>query len=381
VFELSRSAVKRFDREYIVIGLRHRVEAEGHRSGDERDPRRVEVEAIPSDVAYRPRLVTPRPTTDGVETATVTGPAGKDFLVDEFGRVKVRFHWDRSPDAPGKTSCWMRVSHPSAGEGFGHVTLPRIGQEVVVDFLDGDPDRPIITGRVYNGQKKHTYPLSANETRSLWRSQTVGSSGDYGGAEKAPPATPGFNEIRFEDKGGKEELYVHAQREMVTDVLLDDKLTVQRDRKTRIGRDRTTEIKRHEKVTIEDGDETHTVKSGKRTTSIQQNETLTVEQGDMDTKVKMGNVKTEVSMGNVDGKVGMGNVTLKVDLGKVEIEAMQSITLKVGQSSVVIDQMGVTVKGLMVKSEAQIQNQTKGLMVQVEGSAMTTVKGGIVMIN
>lgn len=210
LFKLSNAAVGRYNREYLITGVRHRIEAEAHRTGEVREPRRVEIEAIPSDTLFRPPLLTPRPSADGPETATVTGPSGEVIYVDEHGRVKVRFHWDRSPDDPGKTSCWMRVSHHSAGEGFGNVVLPRVGQEVVVDFLDGDPDRPIITGRVYNAQRKHTYGLPTDKTRSLWRSQTVGDAGSYSGAEKEPPAGKGFNEIRFEDKGGSEEIYVHA---------------------------------------------------------------------------------------------------------------------------------------------------------------------------
>jgi type VI secretion system secreted protein VgrG len=381
LFKLSHAVIGRYNREYLITGVRHMVEAEAHRSGEVREPRRVEIEAIPSDTLYRPALVTPRPSADGPETATVTGPSGEVIYVDEHGRVKVRFHWDRSPDDPGKTSCWMRVSHHSAGEGFGNVVLPRVGQEVVVDFLDGDPDRPIITGRVYNAQRKHTYGLPADKTRSLWRSQTVGEAGAYSGAEKQPPSGKGFNEIRLEDKGGKEEIYIHAQREMVTDVLLDQTLTVQRDRKTRIGRDRTTAIKHDEKLTVETGDETHEVSKGKRTTTIQQDEALTVNMGNQKTTVSKGNVTTTVSMGNMDTQVKMGNYTLKTSLGAVTVEAMQSITLKVGASSVVIDQTGVTVKGMMVTSEAQVIQKVKGTMTQIEGAAMTTVKGGIVMIN
>ena len=381
VFKLSNAAIGRYNREYLITGVRHIVEAEAHRSGEVREPRRVEIEAIPSDTVFHPSLVTPRPAADGPETATVTGPAGEVIYVDEYGRVKVRFHWDRSPDDPGKTSCWMRVSHHSAGEGFGNVVLPRVGQEVVVDFLDGDPDRPIITGRVYNAQRKHTYGLPADKTRSLWRSQTVGEAGAYSGAETQPPAGKGFNEIRFEDKGGKEEVYVHAQREMVTEVLLDDSLTVQRDRKTRIGRDRATAIKHNEILTVETGDEIHEVSQGKRTTTIQQDDALTVKMGNLKTTVSQGNLATTVSMGNMDTQVKMGSYTVKTSLGAVTIEAMQSITLKVGQSSVVIDQMGVTVKGMMVSSEAQVLQKVKGTMTQIEGSAMTTVKGAIVMIN
>ncbi len=372
LFSLAQAPVDRYNREYLITGLRYHVEVEGHRSGEVRASRGVDVEAIPSDTLFRPPLRAPKPYARGPETATVTGPSGEVIYVDEHGRVKVRFHWDRSRDDPGKTSCWMRVSHHSAGEGFGHVVLPRVGQEVVIDFLDGDPDRPLITGRIYNAQRKHTYGLPAEKTRSLWRSQTVGEAGSYSGAEKQPPSGKGFNEIRFEDKGGSEELYVHAQRDRVTDVLLDDKLTVQRDRTDRIGRDRKVAIKHDETLSVETGDETHEVKQGKRETTVQKDDVLTV---------KMGNLKTTVSQGNADTQVKMGNYLVKTSLGAVTIEAMQSITLKVGANSIVIDQKGVTIKGMMVTSEAQVLSKTKGTMVQVEGAAMTTVKGAIVMIN
>jgi type VI secretion system secreted protein VgrG len=372
LFTLSHASVERFNREYLITGLRHVVTAEAHRSGEDREPRRVAIEAVASDTLYRPPLLAPKPYATGPETATVTGPTGEVIYVDEYGRVKVRFHWDRSPDDPGKTSCWMRVSHHAAGDGFGNVDLPRVGQEVIIDFLDGDPDRPIITGRVYNGQRKHAYGLPDDKTRSLWRSQTVGNSGDYSGAEEQPPSGKGFNEIRFEDMGGREEVYVHAQRTMLTEVQLDDSLVVQRDRKTRVGRDRTTNIKHDENLTVEEGDETHEVSQGKRTTTVQQNDALTV---------KMGNKTTEVSQGDMDTQVKMGNYTLKTSLGAVTIEAMQSITLKVGQNSVVIDQTGVTVKGLMITSEAQTVHSIKGLTTQISGDAMTMVKGGVVMIN
>ena len=355
LFTLTEAAVDRFNQEYLIIGVNHFIEAESHRSGDDRQARRVNVVAIPSSTLFRPPLVTPKPISNGVETATVTGPAGEVVYVDQWGRVKVRFHWDRSPDQPGKTSCWMRVSHHSAGEGFGNVDLPRVGQEVIVDFLNGDPDHPIITGRVYNGGRKHTYDLPAQKTRSLWRTQTIGQSGDYSGAEKPPPKnSKGFNEIRLEDKGGSEEIYIHAQREMVRDVMLDDTLTVQRDRKTRVGRDRVTAIKQHETVTVETGDETHEVSKGKRTTTIEKDDAATVRSG---------------------------NYSLKVDKGAVTIEAMQSITLKVGSSTVVIDPSSITLKAMTITGEAQVLHQAKGAMAEVTGSAMTTVKGGIVKIN
>lgn len=355
LFTLTEAGVDRFNQEYLIIGLKHVVEAESHRSGDDRQPRRVSVVAIPSATLYRPALVAQKPISSGVETATVTGPAGEVIYVDKWGRVKVRFHWDRSPDQPGKTSCWMRVAHHAAGEGFGNVDLPRVGQEVIVDFLNGDPDRPIITGRVYNGQRKHAYDLPAQKTRSLWRTQTVGQSGDYGGAEKTPPPnSKGFNEIRLEDKGGSEEIYIHAQRAMVRDVLLDDTLTVQRDRGTRIGRDRSTAVKRHETTTIETGNETREVSKGKRTTTIEMDDATTVRSG---------------------------NYTVTVDKGSVTIEAKQKITLKVGKSTIVMDPSSITLDSLMITSKATAQNKVTSPNTEIEGTAMTTIKGGIVKIN
>ena len=355
LFTLTEAGVDRFNQEYLIIGLNHVVEAESHRSGDDRQARRVNVVAIPSDTLFRPPLVAEKPISSGVETATVTGPAGEVVYVDEWGRVKVRFHWDRSPDQPGKTSCWMRVSHHAAGEGFGNVDLPRVGQEVIVDFLNGDPDRPIITGRVYNGQRKHAYDLPAQKTRSLWRTQTIGRPGDYAGAEKSPPPNSlGFNEIRLEDKGGAEEIYIHAQREMVRDVLLDDTLTVQRDRATRVGRDRKTAVKRHETTTVETGDETHEVSKGKRTTTIELDDGTTVRSG---------------------------NYSVKVDKGTVTIDAKQSITLKVGSSTIVMTPSSITLSAQTITSHARGINSVSAPNVEVHGDAMTTITGGVVKIN
>jgi type VI secretion system secreted protein VgrG len=363
LFSLTGSKIARFNQQYLITGLHYTVDAEEYRSGADSTPRRLALEAIPSDGGFRPAATTPPPLASGPETATVVGPDGQAIWVDDHGRVKVRFHWDRRPDDPGETSFWVRVSQGAAGDGFGMVNVPRVGQEVIIDFLQGDPDRPIIVGHVYDGSRKHPYQAKEHRTRTVWKTRTVGDPGDYAGAEAPPPSGPGFNEIRLEDKGGDEEVYVHAQRMMLTEVRLDDKLTVQRDRKTRVGRDRTTEIKHDESLIVEEGNETHKVRQGKRVSTVRLNDELTVEQGDQTTTVSQG------------------NVTLKASLGQITIEAMQSITLKVGQSSIVIDQTGVTVKGMMVTSEAQAIQKVKGSMTQVEGAAMTTVKGALVMIN
>jgi type VI secretion system secreted protein VgrG len=373
LFDLVKAEPGRFNAEYLIQGIRFLVDVEKYRTAAAGAARQVFVEAVPSSVSFRPPRVTPKPSADGPETATVAGPDGEVIYVDEHGRVKLVFHWDRRTDVePGDNSCWVRVSQNAAGAGFGAVDLPRVGQEVIVDFLNGDPDRPIVTGRVYNPRTFHPYKLSDNKTISTWRTQTVGEAGSYDGAETQPPSSKGFNEIRLEDKGGSEEIYVHAQRLRTTEVLLDDKLTVQRDRDARVGRDRTTAVKRNEKLTVETGDETHEVSQGKRTTTIEQDDALTVRTGDR---------KVTVSQGNLATTVALGNYTLKTEAGEVTVEAMQSITLKVGTSSIVIDQTGVTVKGVMITSEAEAIQKIKGAMTEVEGEGLTTVKGGLVMIN
>lgn len=155
---------------------------------------------IPHQVRFRPRRVAQKPTVHGSQTAIVVGPKGEEIYTDEHARVKVQFHWDREGKRDENSSCWIRVSQPWAGSGWGALSIPRVGHEVVVDFIEGDPDRPIITGSVYHGQNRPPYPLPDEKTKS-----TLKSDSSRGGG--------GFNEIRFEDKKGSEEIYVHAQKD------------------------------------------------------------------------------------------------------------------------------------------------------------------------
>ncbi|HME42128.1 MAG TPA: type VI secretion system tip protein VgrG [Syntrophorhabdales bacterium] len=155
---------------------------------------------IPYEVQYRPKRSTRKPLVMGSQTAMVVGPPGEEIYTDEYGRIKVQFHWDRLGKKDDKSSCWIRVSQVWAGPGWGAVIIPRIGHEVVVDFLEGDPDRPLVTGSVYNAINKPPYPLPDEKTKS-----TLKSDSSKGGG--------GFNEIRFEDKKGSEEIFVHGQKD------------------------------------------------------------------------------------------------------------------------------------------------------------------------
>lgn len=181
--------------------------------------------SVSAEPRFTPALKTTKPRVTGVESATVVGPAGQEIHTDEFGRVRLHFHWDRESKMNEDSSCWIHVSQPWGGTGFGGTNLPRIGQEVIVDFLSGDPDRPIIVGRVYTNLQKTPYSLPENKTQSGWKSNSS-------------PETGGFNELRFEDKAGEELLRMQAEKDL-------SKL-VKNNEDTKIGNDRTSQIGNNE---------------------------------------------------------------------------------------------------------------------------------------
>lgn len=185
---------------------------------------------------YRPPRITPKPLVHGAQTAVVVGPSGEEIHTDKYGRVKVQFHWDRYGKKDQDSSCWVRVAHPWAGKNWGMVAIPRMGHEVVVEFLEGDPDQPLIVGSVYNADNMPPYALPANATQTGIKSR----SSKEGGADN-------FNEIRFEDKKGSEEMYIHAEK--------DQNILVENDRTEDIGRDRTLKVGR-DKMEFVDRDKT-----------------------------------------------------------------------------------------------------------------------------
>jgi type VI secretion system secreted protein VgrG len=308
---------------------------------------------IPWALPYRPSRVTPVPSVRGVQTGTVVGPAGEEIFTDKYGRVKVQFHWDREGSDDVNSSCWVRVATYWAGAQWGAVHIPRIGQEVIVDYVEGDCNYPIIVGSVYNADMMPPWTLPEKKTVSGYKSRST----PHGAASN-------FNLLSFEDKMGSELVHFQAEKDLLSLVKNDETGEVGHDRVTKIKNDETQTVTNNETITVEKG-----------------NQTIELQQGNQSTTLKQGNQSTELSMGNQSTKIKMGNQETKLDLGKAETEAMQSIELKVGQSSIKIDQMGVTIKGMMIKIEAQIQCQVTATMTQVNGDAMTTVKGGIVMIN
>lgn len=352
----------RMNASYLIVSTHHSFVSERYRSASEEDfddeaglRDGVEFEAIPADTRFQAPLVTPRPVVQGLESAVITGPDGETIFTDEYGRVKVRFHWDRHGRPGERTTCWMRVSQTG---GLGNIILPRVGHEVLVDFLNGDPDRPLVVGRVFNRANMPIYDLPGNKTRALWRTKTYGETGPYPDTKALDTGKPGVNELRFEDKGGHEEVFLHAERDMNVRVRFDDSHHVGHnqdhmvgwDRKSFIGRDEDKKVDRHQYLAVTKNQDR---KIGQdRTAKITLSDTLDV------------------------------GTTRKLKAGQsVAYEANQEIAMTVGGSSIKIDQFGVTIKAPMVKIEAQTIVEVKGLMTQVNGSAMLVLKGGITMIN
>ncbi len=208
-----------------------------------------------ADLPYRPPMMTPRPTMQGVQSAVVVGPAGEEIYTDEFGRVRVQFHWDREGKLDDESSIWMRVSQGWAGGGYGMFTIPRVGHEVLVTFLDGDPDCPIIVGRVFNGLSTVPHKLPENKTVSTWKSDSS-------------PSTGGFNELRFDDAAGREMVYEQAER--------DRKRLVKNDEQCAVGGNRTRSVRRNESIGV-GGSRTQTVALNElRTTGVTRTEVVGV---------------------------------------------------------------------------------------------------------
>ena len=208
---------------------------------------------VPREVTYRPEQQTPRPKVRGVQTAVVTGPKGEEIYTDKHGRVKVQFHWDRLGKGDEKSSCWVRVNQVWTGQGWGFQWIPRVDQEVIVDFIEGDPDRPMVIGMAYHATNVPPYDLPGEKTKS-----TIKSNSSVGGG--------GSNEIRFEDKKDNEELYIHAQRDHLEEV--------GRNSDTKIGLNRTVTVEGKQDITVKGGNHTHSVTGGNKTVTISGDYTL-----------------------------------------------------------------------------------------------------------
>jgi type VI secretion system secreted protein VgrG len=284
---------------------------------------------ILSSVPYHPPRVTSKPFVQGPQPALVVGKSGEEIWVDNYGRVIVQFYWDRIGEKNENSSCWIRTSQPWAGENWGAMWIPRIGQEVLVSFLEGDPDRPIITGRVYNADQMPPYSLPQYQTRStfLSRSSKGGGSANY-------------NELRFEDLKGKEQIFMNAEKDM--------DLRVENDSREFIGANRHLIVTKNQQEKIQTDKHLHVI--GNHFEKIEKNMSLQVEGNQME-KVT-GNLSLSVT-GKLDEKsmayALKTDTTIHLNAGAVAvIEAAAGLTLKVGGSTIDVSPAGIFIKGPMV---------------------------------
>ena len=264
LFKLTNYPRDDQNREYLVVAASYQISQEsvesGHGGGGQYHSALTCIEA---SQPYRLLPVTVRPIVQGPQTAMVVGPKGEEIWTDQYGRVKVHFYWDRHDQSNENSSCWIRVSQYWAGKAWGAIHVPRIGQEVIVSFLEGDPDRPIITGRVYNAEQSVPYELPANATQSGIKSRS---------SKGGTPAN--FNEIRMEDKKGEEQLFIHAEKNQDIEVENDETHWVGHDRTKTIDNDETVHVK-HDRTETVDNNETITI-GVDRTEKVGNNETISI---------------------------------------------------------------------------------------------------------
>ncbi|KPX47540.1 putative type VI secretion system effector, VgrG family [Pseudomonas syringae pv. helianthi] len=269
------------DRQFLLV----LIDSEGHNNylNGQQASYRNTFSCVRKKIVFRPQLTTNRSVISGPHTAIVVGPPGEEIFTDELGRVKIQFHWDRKGEHNDKSSCWVRVAQSGASGGFGSIQIPRVGDEVVVVFLDGNPDRPLVMGSLYNSQNTPPWSLPANKTQSGFLTRSA--KGDGGTA----------NFFRFEDKAGAEQVIMHAERNMDTEIELD---------------------------------ETHDVGNNR--------------------KVTVGGTNTEIIQKDTVTNVQQGSFTLKVDNQFIQVDAKQYILLKVGDSSISITPDGIQIKGKVI---------------------------------
>jgi type VI secretion system secreted protein VgrG len=335
--------------------------------------------AIASKEQFRPPRLTPKPVVNGPQTAVVVGPGGEEIHTDEHGRIMVQFHWDRLGKKDENSSCWIRVGQTWASGTWGAMFIPRIGMEVIVDFLEGDPDRPIVTGCVYNGTNKPPYPLPANKTRS-----TIKSNSSKGGG--------GSNEMRFEDKKGEEEIYIHAQKDRNLVIEHDETKKVGNDRKkdiahdetTHVGHDRTETVDNNETITIHanrtetvDKDETITI-SGNRTETVQKEESITINGGRTENVAKNESITIGQSRTENVGK----DESITIGASRTEnVSKDESITIGGSRTESVSKDESVSISGARTLSIGKDDSISVGKTLSLTVSDEITITCGSASIN
>jgi type VI secretion system secreted protein VgrG len=333
-FTLEGHARQDMNGDYLLTEVTHsasisRTFSEGGEVGRE-ESYNNQITCIPISVPFRPQRLTPKPFVQGPQTAVVVGPSGEEIYSDKFSRVKIQFFWDRVGKKDENSSCWVRVSQPWAGKNWGAINVPRIGQEVIVEFLEGDPDRPIITGRVYNADQMPPYTLPDNQTRTTFMSRSTKNGG-----------SSNYNELRFEDKKGDEQIFMNAEKDMDLRVEHDSReyvgndrsLIVQNDQKEKIGGEQDIQIANDQNEKV-GGDASLNVTGNQ---NVQVGQTMSLQ---------VGQNLQEKSGQNYAHEAGM-EIHLKAGMNVV-IEAGLELTIMASGNFINIGPAGVAISGTLV---------------------------------
>lgn len=353
-FKLSKHATASEKGSYILVSVVHRAYDRSYFSGEKGGSGYTnEFIAIPADVHFRPRPEHLKPAMKGPQSAVVVGPAGEEIYVDEYSRIKIQFIWDREGKKDENSSCFVRVVQSWAGNQWGTSFVPRIGHEVIVDFLDGDPDRPLVTGSVYNGWNKPTFE-SKTQSGIKTRSTKNGTPQNY-------------NELRFDDKKGEEQILVHAEKDLDVEVENDHTITVGHDRSKSVGNNQSESVAKNKTIDV---GENHSESIGKdMTLSVGKN--VSVDIGENHTQSIGKNMR--ISVGNDLAETVSGQYTESVtkEYGlkakTITMQADDQITLKTGSASIVMKKNGdITISGANIN---------------VKGSGKVVIKGSKVTAN
>ncbi len=379
VFKLTGHPRDSLDMQYLITSTSLELSSAAYHAGAEGGETQfsIAVTAVDAREAYRPARVTPKPMIHGTQTAVVVGPKGDEIHTDDLARIRVQFHWDRHGKQDEKSSCFVRVGQIWAGKSFGAIYIPRIGQEVIVSFMEGDPDRPIVIGSVYNGSALAPYTLPANKTRSgiLSRSSPEGTAG---------------NELRFEDAKGSEEVFLHAQKDQTIKVENDESHSVGHDRSknvennetTTVGKNRTESVGGNESITI-DKDRKESV-TGSESIDIGKDHSLSIEGGrslsvTKDELISVGGGRTDQVSKDEQVTIGqkrMHSVGTNDSLSvgkKLAIDAGEEVEIVTGSASITMKQDGtITLKGnnITLSGDGDITIKAGGNVV-IKGSKVS----------
>jgi len=394
-FQLTNDPIKIQD--YVIHSVSYHVTDTAKGSSGSGAGGRIAMSftAFPASVDWREEPTTSPPVMDGLYTAKVIGPSGEEIYTDDAARIQVWFPWDNQSDIQPETTFWARVVQPWGGLAWGHQFTPRVGMEVLVGFLEGDVNRPVVVGSLYNSVNTPIYPAAKKNIGGIRTHSTKG-----GGAAN-------YNELSWDDTMGSELFFLHAEKDYLLEVEhnqtlqidncrivtvnVDETVTIKGKQTITVTKDQTIEVKEGDhKTTIDQGkhslivstgDQEITVSTGKQTTTVQADQEVTVNEGDQKITVSQGDQEITVSQGDRKVTVSQGNETLDVSQGSITYKAMQSITLQVGSNSLKIDTSGITLNGMLIKASASgmMQLSASG-MAQISGTGGLTLSGALINI-